>query len=127
MKNKRHKFLKRGEGLKRFQRGNNAFIPTKEKEKNKKSALQNQQPNKKKNVVLNIEPPLHNRAPKAAPVKKTRPGLPLKLKLQHRVQKETAETVANTVPRLQQLQKVADTGAKATDDLDPKFISPTTK
>eukprot|EP00111_Clytia_hemisphaerica_P017199 TCONS_00050903-protein len=124
MKNKSHKFLKRGEGLKRFQKGNNAFIPTKEKEKNKnkKPAYHNKQPKNNKAVVMNIDPPPPNKASKTALVRKTRPGLPLKLKLKHRVQKEASTTVSNTVPQLQHLEKIADP-VKATDTMDPKSTS----
>ena len=125
MKNKRHKFLKRGEGLKRFQKGNNAFIPTKEKEKQKKNSnkktsnnTQNQT-TKKKGVVLTIEPPPQT---KPALVRKTRPGLPLKLNLKHRVQKETT-SVPNIDHNFGISHQTQEKTIEEVEKLDPKFIS----
>ena len=82
-------FLKRGEGLKRFQKGNNAYISKKKKantKNNNKKLNTGTTANAdkiKKAVALTINaPPQHMDAPsKKRGAIKTRPGLPLKLKL----------------------------------------------
>lgn len=84
MKKKKHKFLKRGEGLKRFEIGN--LKKSKENaEKIKAEKLKKQQQKEKKGVQFTIDAPpkllTQQNAKNSAKTQKSRPGLPLKLKL----------------------------------------------
>ena len=128
-------FLKRGEGLKRFQKGNNAYIS---KTKTKKKLANNTTGNNTKNsnnikrhtnttkkpVALTISAPPPSQASTLTALKKrvgvsgagkTRPGLPLKLKLKKEVRAGSGGT---------QYEEEKTNGEDFM--LDAKYISPVT-
>ena len=105
MKNKKHKFLRRGEGLKRFEKGNNAFQPKKSNNKKKNLQVKNN-----KGVAFDIQPPpppTHSNHATKETLTKKKPhiGLPLKLKLNRQKQQQKHQQQQQQQQQRQQRQQ----------------------
>ena len=119
MKKKKHKFLKRGEGLKRFERGMNAHIPKKENPNRKKESGSGI--SSKKSMAFTIKPPSPSNQLK--PVVRTKPGLPLKLKLNR--PKVSADREPDKNVRSNGVDDDPRISNEESKTIDPKYFNPT--